>query len=85
VFRYHELHADPDLQNIHLASLIAAHLYGESDNEADRELAIRLFTKVVPSFYLGLHAAVARDFGDMKTAKQSDASISKIRAAGAGY
>lgn len=44
-----------------------------------------LFAKVVPSFSLRLHAAVAHAFGDMKTAKQLQASISRISAAGEGY
>ena len=85
MLRFHELHTDPELQNIRLASAIATHFYPDADSEADRELAIKLFARVVPSFYLRLHAAVAHAFGDMKTAKKVQTNIEKIRAAGAGY
>jgi hypothetical protein len=44
-----------------------------------------LSAKVVPSFYLRLHAAVANAFGDMKTAEKVHTDINQIRAAGAGY
>jgi len=85
MLRFHELYADSELQNIRLASFIAAHFYPEADTEDDRELAIKLFAKIVPSFYLRLCAAVARSFGDTAAAKKVEANISKIRAAGAGY
>jgi hypothetical protein len=85
VVRFHELCANPEFQNIHLASLFAAHLYGEPDNQADRELAVGLFTILVPSFSFRLRAAFALAFGDMKTAKRMKFIIRKFRVAGVGY
>jgi len=58
-FRFNELRDDPELQSIHLASFITSHFYPDADDEADR-MATELLAKVVPSFYLLLHAAVAR-------------------------
>ena len=85
VLRFDELHPDAELQNIHLASRVAAHFYPENATEDDRRLAIMVFAKVVPPFSLRLHAAVASAFGDMKTTKQLQSSIRKVRAAGEGY
>jgi hypothetical protein len=59
VLRFRELHPDAELQNVRLAASIAAHFYPESDAEDDRKLAIMLFAKLVPSFSLRLHAAIA--------------------------
>jgi hypothetical protein len=85
MFRLNELRDDPELQNIRLAGSIAAHFYPSADSDRDRGLAINLFAKVVPSFCLRLHAAVARVFGDMKTVKRLQNSIGRMREAGEGY
>lgn len=90
---------DPELCSFWLASSVAAHFYGEYATESDRRAAtedrllppadrmpvIKLFAKVVPSFYLRLNAAVARAFGDTKTANEMEMGISRMRAEGAGY
>jgi hypothetical protein len=83
--RFRRLNGDAELQNISLASSIAAHFYPTGCSETTRELAIKLFAKVAPSFHLRMYATVARAFGDVKTAKKVEANIDRIRAAGAGY